>query len=85
MEELKQALLKANQEIERLSNVRSDFISKVSHELRTPLTTIIESVSLVLEGIPGPLNDEQKKFLNIAKNNIERLKKAIIDMLDFFK
>lgn len=83
--ELKQALLKANQDIEKLSKVKSDFVSTISHELRTPLTSIKESVCLVLEGITGPINEEQKKFLSITKNNIERLVKTITDILDFSK
>ena len=83
--ELKQALLKAQHDIEKLSKIKSDFVSIVSHELRTPLTSIRESVSLVLDGIAGELKEEQKNFLGIAKNNIDRLTKIIVDMLDFSK
>ena len=82
---LKEKLLKANQEIEKLSRVKSDFVSVISHELRTPLTSIKESVSLILDGITGPINEEQKKFLTIAKNNIDRLAKLITDILDMSK
>jgi len=85
IQELRQALLKANQDIEKLSKVKSDFVSIISHELRTPLTSIKESVSLVLDEIVGPLNEEQKKFLGITKNNIDKLVKAITDILDFSK
>lgn len=85
IQELRQALLKANQDIEKLSRVKSDFVSIISHELRTPLTSIKESVCLVLEGVIGPLNEDQKKFLSITKNNIDRLVKIIIDILDFSK
>ncbi len=83
--ELKQALLRAHQDIEKLSKVKSDFVSIISHELRTPLTSIKESVSLVLEGVTGPLNEEQKKFLSITKNNIDRLVNIIVSILDFSK
>lgn len=82
---LKGALLKASEEIEKLSRIKSDFISIISHELRTPLTSIKESVSLVLDGIAGPISEEQKKFLTIAKNNIDRLVKIITDILDISK
>jgi len=85
MQGLKDALLKANEEIEKLSRIKSDFISIISHELRTPLTSIKESVSLVLDGIAGPISEEQKKFLAIAKNNIGRLAKIIADILDISK
>ena len=85
IQELKQALLRANDDIEKLSKVRSDFVSIISHELRTPLTAIKESISLVLDGIAGPISDDQKRFLNMAKNNIERLAKLVVDVLDFSK
>jgi CheY-like chemotaxis protein/nitrogen-specific signal transduction histidine kinase len=85
IQDLKSALLKANEEIEKLSRIKSDFISIISHELRTPLTSIKESVSLVLDGIAGPISEEQKRFLTIAKNNINRLVKIITDILDISK
>jgi CheY-like chemotaxis protein/nitrogen-specific signal transduction histidine kinase len=85
IESLKDELLKASEEIKKLSRMKADFISVVSHELRTPITSIKESVSLILEGIAGPLNEEQKKFLTIAKNNIDRLARIIIDILDMSK
>lgn len=85
MQDLKDELLKANEEIKRLTRIKSDFISLVSHELRTPITSVKESVSLVLDGITGPLNEEQKNILTIAKNNIQRLVKLIVDILDISK
>jgi signal transduction histidine kinase len=85
IQDLKEALLKANEEIERLSMIKSDFISVISHELRTPLTSVKESVSLVLDGIAGPISEEQKKFLTITRNNIDRLTKLITDILDLSK
>ena len=77
--------LKANDDIDKLSKVRSDFVSIISHELRTPLTSVKESISLVLDGIAGPVTDDQKKFLSMAKNNIDRLASVVIDVLDFSK
>lgn len=85
IEELKKALLKANQDIGKLSKVKSNFVSIISHELRTPLTSIKESVSLVLDGVTGPINEEQKRFLTITKHSIDRLTKIITDILDFSK
>ncbi|MDD5437065.1 MAG: HAMP domain-containing sensor histidine kinase [Candidatus Omnitrophica bacterium] len=58
------------EEVERL---KKEFLSIASHELRTPLTTIKSSISLVSDGTTGPLNDEQRKFLEMADRNIDRL------------
>jgi len=69
-------------EIERL---KTEFISTVSHELRTPLTTIRESVSQVLDGILGETTPQQREFLSICLNDIDRLTRIINDLLDISK
>lgn len=74
---------KVEQSLRETVNAKSAFTSMVSHELRTPLGALKESVSLILEGIAGPINGEQKKFLKIAKNNIDRLARLINEVLDF--
>lgn len=83
--ELTELLEKANQELRRLSEAKSDFVSAVSHDLRTPLTTIIEGISLVADGTLGEVNEEQKKFLRLAIEDAERLNDFINDILDLAK
>ena len=53
--------------------MRSDFISMLSHEIRTPLTSIRESVSMIVEELMGPINERQRRFLEIAGGEIERI------------
>ncbi len=76
-------LEKANQELMRLDQLKSTFISSVSHELRTPLTVIKEFISLMLEGHVGTLTEDQQEYLGIAKKNIIRLTNLIETLLDF--
>jgi len=55
--ELRQAyrnLDKANNDLERLDQTKSDFISIASHELRTPLTTMIGYTEMLLEDFTLP-------------------------------
>jgi len=68
-----------------IDRMKTEFISIVSHELRTPLTTIRESVSQVLDGILGETTDEQKEFLSICLEDIDRLTRIINDLLDISK
>jgi PAS domain S-box-containing protein len=68
-----------------LAEVKSKFTSVVSHELRSPLATIKEATNLVVEGVFGPVNDEQKDMLNIAKINIDRLGRLVNDVLTYQK
>lgn len=65
-----------------IEKMKSDFVANVSHELRTPLATIQQNISLLMEELPGGLNEAQKKFLNIAQDNIKRLRRLINDLLD---
>jgi signal transduction histidine kinase len=76
-------LERANEDLKRLDQLKSTFISSVSHELRTPLTVIKEFISLMIEGRGGPLTDDQKEYLGIAKKNILRLTNQIETLLDF--
>ena len=57
--ELRQAyrsLDKANRDLERLDQTKSDFISIASHELRTPLTTMIGYTEMLVEDTSLPEN-----------------------------
>jgi signal transduction histidine kinase len=69
----------------RLEKLKDDLINTVSHELRTPLSITKEAVNLVLEKIPGQLNEQQSEILGIAKNNVERLERIINGLLDISK
>ena len=72
-------------EVEKLSQVKSDFISMVSHELRTPLSITKEGISLVLDKTVGEINEKQEKVLSTARSNIDRLARIIDDLLDVSK
>jgi len=76
-------LERMNQELKRLDQLKTTFISSVSHELRTPLTVIKEFISLILEGHAGALTEDQKEYLGIANKNIHRLTNLIETLLDF--
>ncbi len=86
LRDLKQKTLeleKANEDLRRLDNLKSIFVSSVSHELRTPLTVIKEFISLMLEGHGGSLTESQREYLGIAHKNILRLTNLIDTLLDF--
>jgi signal transduction histidine kinase len=68
--------------LKELDKMKSDFVSNVSHELRTPLTSIKGSVDNMLDGLTGPLNEKQFRYLNRVKSNTDRLSRLINDRLD---
>jgi len=75
----------AEEKLKEAMEIKSSFTSMVSHELRTPLAAIKEGIGIVVDGMTGPITDEQKGFLDIAKRNVDRLARLINDVLDFQK
>lgn len=69
----------------QLTRQQNDFMNTVSHELRTPLSSIKESISLVLEGVIGTVNEQQQKVLYAGKRNVDRLTRLVNQVLDFQK
>ncbi len=95
---MNQELEGANQRLQKLDQMKSDFLSSVSHELRTPLTSIRGFASLVEREFSrsfAPLAEEDsglsKKSLRIRDNlkiiltESERLTRLINDVLDLAK
>jgi two-component system phosphate regulon sensor histidine kinase PhoR len=67
--------------IERLEQIRQEFLSNVSHELRTPLTAILAFVE-TLE--TGAIDDKEsaERFLSIIRRNATRMQNLIDDILE---
>jgi signal transduction histidine kinase/GGDEF domain-containing protein len=75
-------LERANQELRKIDEMKSEFVSVASHELRTPLATIKNAVQLILRGKAGEINETQSNFLSMAEKNINRLTSILNDILD---
>jgi signal transduction histidine kinase len=75
----------ANERLQELDQLKSDFVSNVSHELRTPLTAIKGAVDLVLREVAGPLTEKQIHYLTRVRSNTQHLTSLINDVLDLSK
>jgi PAS domain S-box-containing protein len=85
---LKQAeaqLEDAKEAAESADQLKSAFLATMSHELRTPLNSIIGFTGILLQGLPGPLNDEQRNQLGMVRNAARHLLALINDVLDISK
>ena len=74
-----------NREVEHATKLKSKFLASMSHELRTPLNAIVGFSDLLAEGVPGELNDKQKRFVNHIKQGSAHLLQLINDILDLSK
>jgi two-component system, OmpR family, phosphate regulon sensor histidine kinase PhoR len=66
--------------LQRLENVRRDFVANVSHELKTPITAIKGSVETLLGGAIEEA-DSAPRFLEIIARQADRLNAIIEDLL----
>jgi len=71
-----------NADLVEARRIKDEFLANISHELRTPLTAVIGYISLMLEGLAGPVTTEQHESLLQVKDASEQLLSLIGDLLD---
>jgi two-component system, OmpR family, sensor histidine kinase VicK len=64
----------------RLERARRDLIANASHEFKTPLFSLAGSLELIDEGGLSP--EEQSEFLQIMRQQVDRLRTMAVSMLD---
>ncbi len=80
--ELSRAFNSMVRSIWKLLRMKSEFVSHVSHELKTPLVSMHETSQLLLDEIPGALNDKQRRLLELNLAASRRLSAMITDLLE---
>lgn len=90
--EIEAAIRRSNVELydartraEEADRVKSAFLAAMSHELRTPLNSIIGFTGILVQGLAGPLLDEQARQLRMVQDSARHLLSLINDILDLSK
>lgn len=78
-------LEKANEDLVRLSEAKSEFVSIVSHDLRTPLTSMKLFCEIMLDSLDDDDKDAREEYLSIMNSEIDRLGRLVSNILDFQK
>jgi hypothetical protein len=65
----------------KVDPTKPDAVSKLSHDIRTQLYVIIGFAELMLQEIPGKINEEQRRNLNDVLNSGKRLLELMQDIV----
>jgi signal transduction histidine kinase len=79
------ALRAKNVELQRATQLKSEFLTNMSHELRTPLNAIIGFSDLILQGGAGEVSAQQREFMESVLRNGKHLLSLINSVLDLSK
>jgi signal transduction histidine kinase len=71
-----------SEKLEELDQMKKDFVAHVSHELKAPLAAIRQTLAVTLEQVPGPINDGQRRLLDLSRKSAERLSAMVANLLD---
>jgi signal transduction histidine kinase len=81
LEQRNTELDKANHELQKLDEMKSEFVSLVSHELRAPLTAINGGLEVALQSAES-LTSESRRTLEAMMNESARLTQYVQTILD---
>jgi signal transduction histidine kinase/tRNA A-37 threonylcarbamoyl transferase component Bud32 len=75
-------LERANSELRRLDELKSDFVAMVSHELRSPLTSILGYCSTMMRHWDRVDDENKRSFIDIIERQSRRLSGLVNDLLE---
>ncbi|MGC9525568.1 MAG: ATP-binding protein [Limnospira sp.] len=78
-------LRQSNENLERASQLKSEFLASMSHELRTPLNSILGFSDLLKRKTAGELNTRQINQVQFIEKSGKHLLQLINDILDLSK
>ncbi len=84
-QELLTSLEAKNRELQRLDQLKDEFLANTSHELRTPLNGIIGIAESLVDGVAGELSPKANTNLTMIVYSARRLSNLVNDILDFYK
>lgn len=78
-------LVKRNVELERLNEIKNQFIGVAAHDLRNPLQVIEGYSQMLAEETLGALSPQQQKVVSVIRRNSDFMLKLVTDLLSISK
>lgn len=66
-------LFEASEELKEATQAKTEFVAEMSHEFRGALNVIIGFTELMLDEVPGPVNQQQRSSLEDILDSGHRL------------
>lgn len=85
LEQNLQIIQQKNKELQTADKLKDEFLATTSHELRTPLHGMVGIAESLLAGVNGPVQNSQRRQLEIMINSGQRLTNLVDDLLDYHK
>ncbi len=80
--ETQDSLIKAKEEAEQASRLKTEFLAQMSHEIRSPINTILSFTSLMKDDLESILPEEYRDFFSSISNAGGRITRTIDMILD---
>jgi PAS domain S-box-containing protein len=73
---------RAIEQLKAHDKAKTQFVSNVSHELKTPLSSMTYAIDNILRGIVGDVPERLRVYIDMLREDAERLGRVIGDILD---
>lgn len=64
-----------------VDELKRNFLAGISHDLKSPLASMTEAMRVLQEEVPGPVNERQRRLLELGLASGDRLSAMISDLL----
>jgi len=82
VEKQRKELQASYRELRRKSAEIQQMYHTLCHELKTPLTSMRQFLSLTLDGLGGPVTDDQREFLELSLESCDQMTVHVNDLVD---
>jgi two-component system sensor histidine kinase GlrK len=72
-------------QLRRMNELKAELTNQILHELQTPVTAILGAHHLISSGRMGTITEDQKRMLDLIKENVDRLRDFSHQLLDIAK